>query len=1355
MKNSFAIFVGSLTVIAPCGTRCLANTSTIAVATFSAMAASGQTMPRSGDSKREVLSLLGRARKAMTEADWDTADSLIAQAEAQHVQFGKIYFGDTPEKARRDLERQRPASKAPTKQAIAGKGRDAKSDIPPAGQVAAPGTIKAPGERPLKGQRAPTAERVADGQSLRNEQSFPPVNDRRMAGAEARGANPFEAVDRAAAVTASEPTMVRLPTSTAGAAPGEELAAQPLQQAAGAMIDAAMAAEVAAEMAPEVGAEAVTAVGDQARAASDSLLVSARKALAVGDTARAAAMAAKAKAMSMRYDLHEDNPEKIEAAIQKQMEFAQLRIPKDSEAFRRRQVELLMSQAESLLLWKEFDDAERLASDASHLPVNYGPFDAKPQDVLNRIAVARRRTGRFRDNAVAPAAFEAQAVGQVTGAAPAEPAMTESAEAVPQDVAAQPATGAQPAPAGQRAYFEPDRDATRTVPASNTVGNELRNTRPEKLVRTPASRATNPTRRASAEMPPAGSTDNASLEPQAIPEATPERLPPAAGEAGSMLNKTSVDQQVLAKKVIADLVAKKSEAKRLQESDPKRSLEILRQARVMVDKAGLDQDTRERLLRSADRSIGDVEQYIELNRPRIELDERNAAVKGEMDREQQAKLEMQDKLAQEIEKFNSLMDEQRFAEAEVVAKRVQEMAPDEPVVQQLQWQAKFVRRLAKVRQIESDKENGFVQQLQSVDEASIGFDDRKPIQFADVRDWEKLSKSPFRKKIEGRARRSEKEIEIEKSLRTPVSLKFQDAPLSEVMDHLKTLAGVNIHLDPRGLAAEGVTTDMPVNIDLSEPISLRSALNLILEPLHLSYVVKNEVLNITSEQLRDGEVYTVTYNVGDLVMPIPNFIPDNNMGLTGAVNSAQANARSGMVGGVYSGDAPLTVASASGSNTNAVLDPRILAQMGGTSGPMAGIGQSMGAGPGGLSGGAQPDFDSLIDLVVQTIQPESWDANGGPGSVTRFPNNLSLVISQKQDVHEEIADLLAQLRRLQDLQVTIEVRFITLNDSFFERIGVDFQVSLQDYAPASLVGGQNVGTLNQGSALSSYDPQLYQKTSATVGTSAAGIGQYTDDLNVDLTQGSFAAAVPQFGSFSAGSGATLGFAILSDIEAYFFIEASQGDRRSNVLQAPKVTLFNGQLASVSDVSQSPFVISVIPVVGDFAAAQQPVIVVLSEGTMLTVQAVVSEDRRFVRLTLVPFFSSIGAVNTFTFQGSSSSTSNSSSLGPTDSTTGRTTSTVTTSEGTTVQLPTFSFVSVSTTVSVPDGGTVLLGGVKRLSEGRNEFGVPILNKLPYINRLFQNSAIGRQTESLMMMVTPRIIIQEEEEFNLTGQNPPNP
>jgi general secretion pathway protein D len=258
---------------------------------------------------------------------------------------------------------------------------------------------------------------------------------------------------------------------------------------------------------------------------------------------------------------------------------------------------------------------------------------------------------------------------------------------------------------------------------------------------------------------------------------------------------------------------------------------------------------------------------------------------------------------------------------------------------------------------------------------------------------------------------------------------------------------------------------------------------------------------------------------------------------------------------------------------------------------------------------------------------------------------------------------------------------------------------------------------------------------------------FTVDLDVPFRNSSFGLAQPQFGTFQ--SVGEFGFAILSDIEAFFLINASQGDRRSNVLSAPKVTLFNGQQAIVLDTAFRPFVISVIPVVGEFAAAQQPVIVVLSEGTMLTVQAVVSDDRRYVRLTLVPFFSQIGNVETFTFEGSETSSSSSNTTDEDDD--GNDESDDNSNQiirsGTTVQLPTFQVISVSTTVSVPDGGTVLLGGIKRLSEGRTEFGVPLLSKVPYIDRLFRNVGIGRETDSLMMMVTPHIIIQEEEEERL--------
>jgi general secretion pathway protein D len=221
------------------------------------------------------------------------------------------------------------------------------------------------------------------------------------------------------------------------------------------------------------------------------------------------------------------------------------------------------------------------------------------------------------------------------------------------------------------------------------------------------------------------------------------------------------------------------------------------------------------------------------------------------------------------------------------------------------------------------------------------------------------------------------------------------------------------------------------------------------------------------------------------------------------------------------------------------------------------------------------------------------------------------------------------------------------------------------------------------------------------------------------------------------------------------------------MQAPKVTLFNGQQAFVSDTRQRPFVTAVVPVVGDFSAAQQPVITVLNEGTAVNVQAVVSNDRRFVRLTLVPFFSQIGRVEQFQFEGSRSTKSKSSDEksgadvdipgvnGLAGLTNGQAASAEleVQSNGTTIQLPEFLFTTVTTTVSVPDGGTVLLGGIKRLREGRNEFGVPILSKIPYINRLFKNVGLGRTTDSLMLMVTPRIIIQEEEEERLLGTRQP--
>ena len=67
----------------------------------------------------------------------------------------------------------------------------------------------------------------------------------------------------------------------------------------------------------------------------------------------------------------------------------------------------------------------------------------------------------------------------------------------------------------------------------------------------------------------------------------------------------------------------------------------------------------------------------------------------------------------------------------------------------------------------------------------------------------------------------------------PVSMKFKQIPLSEVLDYLKRITQVNMYIDAEGLKAEGVSGDEPVTIDLSRDIQLKSALALILAAVAL------------------------------------------------------------------------------------------------------------------------------------------------------------------------------------------------------------------------------------------------------------------------------------------------------------------------------------------------------------------------------------------------------------------------------------------------------------------------------------------------------------------------------------------
>ncbi|MBA2116955.1 hypothetical protein [Bremerella alba] len=56
-------------------------------------------------------------------------------------------------------------------------------------------------------------------------------------------------------------------------------------------------------------------------------------------------------------------------------------------------------------------------------------------------------------------------------------------------------------------------------------------------------------------------------------------------------------------------------------------------------------------------------------------------------------------------------------------------------------------------------------------------------------------------------------------------------------------------------------------------------------------------------------------------------------------------------------------------------------------------------------------FDRLIEGITTTVEPESWEELGGPGSLAPFPYADCLVVSQIGDVHRKVAELLEQIRK--------------------------------------------------------------------------------------------------------------------------------------------------------------------------------------------------------------------------------------------------------------------------------------------------------------------------------------------------------
>ena len=346
-----------------------------------------------------------------------------------------------------------------------------------------------------------------------------------------------------------------------------------------------------------------------------------------------------------------------------------------------------------------------------------------------------------------------------------------------------------------------------------------------------------------------------------------------------------------------------------------------------------------------------------------------------------------------------------------------------------------------------------------------------------------------------------------------------------------------------------------------------------------------------------------------------------------------------------------------------------------------------------------------------------------------------LLITQTPEAHRQIQSVLDSLRASQALQVSVETRFLIVQRNYLEDIGVNVDV---EFNPL-----QNPANARSGVNSSRFTPLSITQTAVTDNTTfrdANGnvvANQAQGSRTLDWISNVGNAAVP--GSIPSNPAdypnpLVVSGSYVDNLTVNFLIRAVQANQNTTSLTAPRLTLFSGQRALIIVQTQQAYVSNLTPVVAPGAALFDPTVsTTTATGVVLSVQATVSPDRKYVFLDLQPQLARLRALVPFSI---------SAVVTPVNNTITGTTPQIVSG---TLQLPTIDLTVVRTSCSVPDGATLLLGGQTLAAETTREQGVPVLSKIPFLKRLFTNRATAQDEQVLLILVKPTILIQREQEL----------
>jgi hypothetical protein len=208
------------------------------------------------------------------------------------------------------------------------------------------------------------------------------------------------------------------------------------------------------------------------------------------------------------------------------------------------------------------------------------------------------------------------------------------------------------------------------------------------------------------------------------------------------------------------------------------------------------------------------------------------------------------------------------------------------------------------------------------------------------------------------------QIDPKRALNTRLpETKLSDVRLADALEFLQDASGANIHVNWRALETVNITRETQVTVRV-QSLPLRKVLKYVLTEADgaglITFYAEDGVIEITTREMADQRLITKVYPVEDLLLTIPDFTDAPQFQLN------QTNQTSGQGGG-SSGQSLLGQ-----TNTTEQGNARDRATRG----------------------------NELVQLVMDTVEPEIWRENGGNSSIRFFRGKL--IVTAPRSVHEKI-----------------------------------------------------------------------------------------------------------------------------------------------------------------------------------------------------------------------------------------------------------------------------------------------------------------------------------------------------------------